>query len=65
LRKRARDILVKTTGASPAAAARALEESGRRLPVALLMLAKGISRREAVKLLQSGANVVAVLRELR
>src|SRR5947208_7459547 len=64
LRKRARDILVKTTGASPAAAARALEESRWRLPVALLMLTKKLSREQAVKLLQSGANVVAVLREL-
>jgi N-acetylmuramic acid 6-phosphate etherase len=63
LRKRGLDILVETTGASPAAAARALEESRWRMPVALLMLAKGISRQEAAKLLQSGASVVAVLRE--
>jgi len=62
LRKRGLDILVETIGASPAAAARALEESRWRLPVALLMLAKGISRQEAAKLLQSGASVVAVLR---
>src|SRR5207249_4073494 len=34
LRKRARDILVKTTGASPAAAARALERSGKSEVVA-------------------------------
>ena len=64
LRRRGQDILVKTTGAGPAAAARALEESRWRLPVALVMLAKGISRQEAAKLLQGGASVVAVLRKL-
>jgi N-acetylmuramic acid 6-phosphate etherase len=63
LRQRGQDILVKTTGASPAAAARALEESGGRLPVALLMLAKKVSKREAANLLQSEPNVAAVLRK--
>jgi N-acetylmuramic acid 6-phosphate etherase len=62
LRRRGRDILVKTTGASPRAAARALEESRWRLPVALLMLAKKVSRQEAANLLQSGPSVGVVLR---
>ena len=63
LRKRARDILVKTTGASPDAAARALEESGRRLPVALLMLAKKVSRQQAAKVLRSAPSIAQALRE--
>ena len=63
LRKRARDILVKTTGASPDAAARALEESGRRLPVALLMLAKKVSRQQAAKVLRSAPSIAEALRE--
>jgi N-acetylmuramic acid 6-phosphate etherase len=62
LRRRGQDILVKTTGASPAAAARVLEESRWRLPVALLMVAKRLSAEEAAKLLQTGPSMVGVLR---
>jgi len=64
LRKRGQDILVKTTGASPAAAARALEESRWRLPVALLMLTKKLSREQAVKLLAREPSIPKVFRAM-
>jgi N-acetylmuramic acid 6-phosphate etherase len=64
LQQRGTDVLVKTTGASPDAAARALALSGGRLPVALLMLIKGVSRREARKLLRSEASIPKLLRQL-
>ncbi len=63
LRKRGEAMLSKATGASPAAAAHALEASGRNLPVALLMLWKKLSRREAVRLLADGRNPAHVLRK--
>ena len=61
--KRAEGILVKLTGASEAAAAKALKDSRRNLPVALLMVLKKISRSEAVRRLQEGPSVAAVLRQ--
>jgi len=64
LRKRGLDILVETTGASPAAAARALEESRWRLPVALVMLAKKLSRAQAVKLLAREPSIPKVFRAM-
>jgi N-acetylmuramic acid 6-phosphate etherase len=61
LRKRAERILVKLTGASEAAAAKALRASGRNLPVALLMVLKNNSRAEAARRLAAGPSVAAVL----
>ncbi len=63
--KRGQDILVKAAGVSPAAAARALEQSGRNLPVALLMLWKKIPKHEALQILGSGQNPASVLRAAR
>ena len=64
LRKRGEEILVEVTGSTPDAAARALEKSGGRLPVALLMLIKGVSRREALQLLRSEKSIPAIFREM-
>jgi N-acetylmuramic acid 6-phosphate etherase len=61
--KRAEGILMKLTGASQAAAAKALKDSGRSLPVALLMVLKKIPRSEAARRLEEGPSVAAVLRE--
>jgi N-acetylmuramic acid 6-phosphate etherase len=62
LRQRARNILVRATGVSPASAGRALEESGGQLPVALLMLAGKMNSQEASRILRSAANPAGVLR---
>jgi len=62
LQKRGCEILASATGASPAAAARALAESGRNLPAALLMLRKGLSKEEAVRLLTEHENTARALR---
>ena len=63
LRKRAEGILLKLTGASQATVAKALKDSRRNLPVALLMVLKKIPRSEAARRLQEGPSVAAVLRE--
>jgi N-acetylmuramic acid 6-phosphate etherase len=60
--KRAQEILVRLAGVSEAAAARALKDSGRNVPVALLMALKKISRTEAARQLQQGSSVAQVLR---
>ena len=62
LRQRARNILVRATGVSPARAARALAESGGHLPVAMLMLAKQIDSSEASHILRGATNPADVLR---
>lgn len=62
LRKRGQAILRKAAGVSAARAARALEESGRDLPLALLMLLKSISRQEADRLLRKSQGAARVLR---
>ena len=62
LRQRARNILVRATGVSPASAARALAESGGHLPVAMLMLAKQIESSEASHILRGATNPADVLR---
>jgi N-acetylmuramic acid 6-phosphate etherase len=62
LRQRGLDILVRASGAPPKQAAAALTRSGGQLPVALLMLAKGIPKAEALRLLASGKNTASVLR---
>ena len=63
LRERAQGILVQLTGASPATAARALKDSGHSLPVALLMVVKRITRKEADLEFQQGVSLAHVLRE--
>lgn len=62
LRRRAEGILMKATGASAARASAALAESGGKLPVALLMLAKGITSAQVKPLLLEGANLASLLR---
>jgi N-acetylmuramic acid 6-phosphate etherase len=60
--KRAEGILLQFTGVSQAAAAKALKDSRRSLPVALLMVLKKTTRSEAAHLLQEGPSVAEVLR---
>ncbi len=60
--KRAQAILMKATGVSAAKATKALKESGRNLPVALLMVLKDSPRSEAVRLLREGESIAHVLR---
>ena len=60
--KRAERIVMQITGVSQAAAAKALQNAGRSLPVALLMVLKKIPRAEAARLLQERPSVAAVLR---
>jgi len=62
LRQRAESILVESTGATARRARKALESSGGSLPVALLMLARGVDRESAVALLNSAPSTSAVLR---
>ena len=61
--KRAEGILMKLTGANQGAATKALKDSRRSLPVALLMVLKKITRSDAARQLQEGSSVAAVLRE--
>jgi N-acetylmuramic acid 6-phosphate etherase len=63
LRERVRQILISATGASPTRAARALKAAGGNLPVALLMLQKGIERNQALQLLTRGKSIASVLRQ--
>lgn len=62
LRRRARRILQEAAGVSDAKASRALAASKNKLPLALLMLWKNLTRSEAQQELAGGANVAAVLR---
>jgi len=62
LRKRALGILMDSTGASAGRARNALEDAGKSLPVALLMLAQGISSSQAIGLLEAGSKPTDVLR---
>jgi N-acetylmuramic acid 6-phosphate etherase len=61
--KRAEGIMMKLTGASQASAAKALKDSRRNLPIALMMILKRIPRKEAASQLKQAPNVAAVLRE--
>lgn len=61
--KRAEGILMKLTGANQAVAKKALKDSGRNLPVAILMLLKKLQRSEAARKLEEGPSVAAVLHE--
>lgn len=63
LRKRGELMLSRATGARSATAARALQESGRNLPVALLMLWNSISPRDALRLLEGNKNLARILRD--
>jgi N-acetylmuramic acid 6-phosphate etherase len=62
LRKRAVGILMDSACAGERQARRALDDAGNSLPVALLMLAKGMRRAEAVALLQTYSSPAEVLR---
>jgi N-acetylmuramic acid 6-phosphate etherase len=62
LRERGQRILSSVTGASPTRAAQTLKAARGNLPVALLMLHKGIKRDEALQLLTRGKNIAAALR---
>jgi N-acetylmuramic acid 6-phosphate etherase len=62
LRQRGLDILVRAAGASPRRAAAALTRAGGQVPLALLMLAKGVPKGEALRLLARGKNTASVLR---
>jgi N-acetylmuramic acid 6-phosphate etherase len=61
--KRAERILTEFTGTSKATVARALRDSQRNLPIALLMVLKKITKHEAAELLKEGSSMAAVLRE--
>jgi N-acetylmuramic acid 6-phosphate (MurNAc-6-P) etherase len=61
--KRSEGILIEFAGASKAAVAKALKDSRRNLPVALLMLLKKVTRHEAARRLREGSSVAAVLRK--
>jgi N-acetylmuramic acid 6-phosphate etherase len=63
LRRRAEGILMKAAGVSAAQASHAIQEADGKLPVAALMLVKGVSKREALHLISSGVNIAALLRE--
>jgi len=63
LRERALGILMEITSADAARARRALENAGHNLPVALLMLAKGIERSEAMAMLRAESRTAQVLRQ--
>lgn len=63
LRQRAESILKEIAGATARQARKALESSGGSLPVAMLMLAKGVDREKAVELLNSGPSTSEVLRQ--
>ncbi|MGH9401794.1 MAG: N-acetylmuramic acid 6-phosphate etherase [Terriglobia bacterium] len=62
LRQRAEEILMKAEGVTAQEAAHALSESDGKLPVALVMLAKGVSSRQAVRLLKEGGSLAELLR---
>jgi N-acetylmuramic acid 6-phosphate etherase len=61
--KRAQGIITQFTGASDAVARKALRDSGRSLPIALLMVLKKIPRGEAARHLKEGVGTAQVLRE--
>lgn len=61
--KRAEGMLMQLTGVSQAAAAKALKDAGRSLPVAVLMILKKIKKPEAARQLKQGPSVAAVLRK--
>jgi N-acetylmuramic acid 6-phosphate etherase len=62
LRERGQQILIRAAGATPTRAARTLKAAGGSLPVALLMLQRGIKRDQAQQLLTRGKSIASVLR---
>ena len=62
LRERGRHIVMQAARVTARQAATALERAGQSVPVALLMLNKGLSRPQAQEQLSGGLNVAAVLR---
>jgi N-acetylmuramic acid 6-phosphate etherase len=58
LKQRAIGILERASGANPAAASAALEASGRRTPVALVMVAAGATRAQAIAALKKSSGHV-------
>lgn len=62
LRERAEAILATAGGVSAARASRILREAGGRVPVALLMLWRQVTRDQAQRLLEEEANTARVLR---
>ena len=62
LRERGQRILTRSTGATPARAARTLKAAGGNLPLALLMLHRRIKRDEAQRLLATGKSLASLLR---
>jgi N-acetylmuramic acid 6-phosphate etherase len=62
LEKRAESMLMELTGANHAQAAKALEDSRRNLPVALLMVLEKVPRSEAARRLARAPNVASALR---
>jgi len=63
LQGRAELILMRAAGVSRSRSALALKQAQGKLPVALLMLLQGISRSEAAKILNRGANIAALIRQ--
>jgi N-acetylmuramic acid 6-phosphate etherase len=62
LRERGQRILTRSTGATPARAARSLKAAGGNLPLALLMLHRRIKRDEAQRLLATKKSLASLLR---
>ncbi len=62
LRERGQRILTRSTGASPARAAKTLKAAGGSLPLALLMLHRRMKRDEAQRLLTTGKSLASLLR---
>ncbi len=62
LRDRGQRILMRAAHVSAARAAAALEQSGRNLPVALLMLLRNVSKKDAQRLVRETPNIAVLLR---
>jgi N-acetylmuramic acid 6-phosphate etherase len=61
LRERGQRIVMRAAEVSSRQAAAALRKAGQSVPVALLMLRKGLSRRKANEMLRSGLNVASLV----
>jgi len=62
LRDRGKRILMNTTGTTASKATRALKEADGNLPVAILMLIRGINHNEALERVESSENIASLLR---
>lgn len=65
LKRRAAGILAELAGVGLAHAGMAIDRAQGNLPVAILMLVRGISRSEAETTVHSGANLAALIRQTR